>query len=112
MTATQGRVERPTSRWRTSQPPASWNVSAGPASGVVELPLRLHRSDRHNRFNLADDAELRLLYQIVLAEGTANDVERFLNMATLLNIWDRLWLPRAVHEAWDPWIAGHRRVTV
>ena len=109
---TQRRVERPTSRWRTSQPPASWNPSRAPRSGVVELPLRLYWSDRHNRFDLADDAELRLLYQIVLTEGTTNDVERFLNIATLLNIWDRLWLPGVVHETWDPWIAEHRRVPV
>ena len=105
-------MERPTSRWRTSQPPASWDSSTGPTSGVIELPLRLYWSDDHSRFDLADEGELRLLYQIVLSEGTTEDVKLFLNLPTLLRFWDHLWLPRAVHEAWDPWVATHRHATV
>jgi len=30
------------------------------------------------------------------------------HQSTLLAIWDSLWLPPAVHEAWDGWIHEHR----
>lgn len=78
----------------------SWDPSTGPRSGVVELPLRLYWSDRHNRFDFSDESERRLLYQIVLTGGTTEDAQLFLHLPTLLRIWDDLWLPRAVHDAW------------
>lgn len=80
--------------------------------GVVELPLRLYWSDAHNRFDLADPAERRLLYQTVLREGTTTDVLEYLHRPTLLEIWDTLWLPAAVRQAWDKWIAAHRHAAV
>jgi hypothetical protein len=106
------RSDRPTSRSRASEPPADWEPSTGPASGIVELPLRLYWSDDHRRFDLADESDRRLLYQIVLTEGTDEDVREFLHWPTMLMIWDELWLPAAVHDAWDPWIAGRRHGAV
>jgi hypothetical protein len=110
--STEATNDRPTSRWRSSQPPAQWNPSARPSARVVELPLRLYWSDGRNRFDLSDESERRLLYQIVLTEGSADDVREFLDRATLLRIWDQLWLPAAVHDAWDAWVAAHRHVAV
>jgi hypothetical protein len=103
---------RPTSRWRTSHPPAHWSPSSGPTTGTVELPSHLYWSDDNNRFDLSDAAERNLLYRIVLAEGTDEDVRRYLHLPTLLQIWDELWLPPAVHEAWDAWVEAHRRAAV
>ena len=108
----QADPERPTSRGRSSQPPASWDAHTGPVIGVVELPLRLYWSDDKNRFDLADEADRRLLYQIVLAEGTGSDVRTYLHLPTLLAIWNTLWLPAPVHEAWDRWVAARRNVAV
>ncbi len=104
--------QRPTSRSRGAIPPSSWDPSRGPAVGVVELPLRLYWSDGHNRFDLADPVERRLLYQTVLREGTSSDAIEYLHLPTLLDIWDTLWLPTAVHQAWDAWIAAHRHPAV
>ena len=72
---------------------------------------RLYWSDGHNRFDPADESERRLLYQIVLAEGSADDVRDFLHLPTLLRIWDQLWLSAAVHDACGPVgrCASHRR---
>jgi hypothetical protein len=59
--------------------------------------------------------QCRLLYQIVLTEGSADDVQEFLDRATLLRIWDQLWLPAVVHDAWVAWVAwvaSHRHVAV
>ena len=108
----QAEPERPTSRGRSSQPPASWDAHTGPVIGVVELPLRLYWSDDKNRFDLADEAGRRLLYQIVLAEGTASDVRTYLHLPTLLAIWDTLWLPAPVQAAWDRWVAARRSAAV
>jgi|GEM_PF-1938931 len=110
--STEPSEARPTSRWRTSRPPASWDGSVEPSSCIVELPLRLYWSDGHNRFDLADISERRLLYQIVLAEGTPDDVCEFLHPRTLLEIWDELWLSAAVHEAWDGWVEARRHAVV
>lgn len=103
---------RPTSRWRSSRPPAHWTSSTGPTKGSVRLPPHLYWSDDNNEFDLSDPAERNLLYRIVLAEGTAEDVRRYLHRATLLRIWNELWLPPAVHEAWDAWVEAHRHATV
>ena len=89
-------------------PPRAGVAWRGPADGIVELPLRLYWTDRHNRFDLADPAERRLLYQTVLREGTSSDVDEYLHLPMLLAVWDTLWLPAAVHDLWDPWIAAHR----
>lgn len=110
--STQTNDQRPTSRSRAAVPPAVWDPSSGPVVGVVELPLRLYWSDTHNRFDLVDPAERQLLYQTVLREGTAVDVVEYLHLPTLLEIWDTLWLPTAVHQAWDEWVAAHRHAPV
>lgn len=47
-------------------------------------------------------------YQTVLREGTTRDVDEYLHLPTLLDVWDTLWLPAAVHDLWDRWIAAHR----
>ena len=108
----QAEPGRPTSRGRSSRPPASWDAHTGPVVGVVELPLKLYWSDDKNRFDLADEADRRLLYQVVLAEGTADDIRTYLHLPTLLAIWDTLWLPVPVHEAWDRWVAARHLVMV
>ena len=48
------------------------------------------------------------MYQIMLTEGSSEDVVAFINRELLLSVWDELWLSRAVHEAWDSWVQAHR----
>ena len=103
---------RSTSRWRSSTPPADWSHDTGPTDAVVELPFHLYWSDDNNRFDLSKHARLRSMYQIVLTEGTADDVRTYINRALLIDVWNDLWLSPAVHEAWDSWIEAHRHATV
>jgi excisionase family DNA binding protein len=103
---------RSTSRWRSSTPPADWSQDTGPTDAVVELPFHLYWSDDNNRFDLSKHARLRSMYQIVLTEGTSNDVRTYINRALLINVWNELWLSPAVHEAWDSWIEAHRHAAV
>ncbi len=46
----------------------------------------MYWSDSHNRFDLADPAERRMLYQTVLRESTTADVVEHLYLPTLLDI--------------------------
>ena len=103
---------RSSTRWRSSTPPADWNHATGPVDEVVELAFHLYWSDDNNRFDLAKRARLRSMYQIVLTEGTADDVRTYINRALLIDVWNDLWLSPAVHEAWDSWIEAHRHATV
>jgi excisionase family DNA binding protein len=103
---------RSTSRWRSSTPPADWSHDTGPTDAVVELPFHLYWSDDNNHFDLSKRARLRSMYQIVLTEGSAEDVRTYINRALLIDVWDELWLSPAVHEAWDSWIEAYRHATV
>jgi len=68
----------------------------------------LWRSGPSPAFELKDPRWRRHLYEIVLAQGTAHDVERYVDPELLVADWDHLWLPPAVHAAWDGWIEQHR----
>jgi excisionase family DNA binding protein len=103
---------RSTTRSRSSTPPADWSHETGPGDAVVELPFHLYWSDDNNRFDLSKRARLRSMYQIVLTEGSDEDVRTYINRALLDDVWDELWLSPAVHEAWDSWIEAHRHATV
>jgi hypothetical protein len=63
----------------------------GPAT---DTRLLLRPSD------LADEADRQALYEIVLTEGTAADICRYLNLAELRRLWPAAWLPRHVRAAW------------
>ncbi|MGQ0804187.1 MAG: hypothetical protein ACT4PI_10040 [Actinomycetota bacterium] len=61
-------------------------------------------------YDLGDRKQLRRVYEQVLREGTADEVRTHLRASTLLEVWDELYLPAHVRQAWEPWIAARRRV--
>jgi excisionase family DNA binding protein len=103
---------RSTTRWRSSTPPSDWSHDTGPVNEVVELPFHLYWSDDNNRFDLSKHARLRSMYQIVLTEGSDQDIRTYIKRSLLIDVWNELWLSPAVHEAWDSWIEAHRHATV
>ena len=56
------------------------------------------------RWNLADPIRRRDLYEIVLVEGTLDDVRELINGTELVRLWDQLYLPPWVRSAWRPLI--------
>jgi hypothetical protein len=50
-------------------------------------------------FNLSDRRESARAYEILLSEGLPADLERFVDGALLVDIWDDLFLPRHVKSA-------------
>ncbi|MGI9003774.1 MAG: hypothetical protein ACR2GH_19350 [Pseudonocardia sp.] len=50
----------------------------------------------------------RWLYEVVLREGDLNDVRTLVDGRELVRVWDRLYLPRWVRDAWAPLIDAAR----
>lgn len=64
-------------------------------------PIRLRPRSRSS-FDLSNEAERMELYEIVLTDGTAEDVCRHISREELLRLWPRLWLPPHVRQVWEP----------
>jgi hypothetical protein len=88
--------------------PADLSCLRGPTTGRVTLPHRLYWSGSGGprTLDLTDPAERRLLYRIVLTEGTEADVCHLLNAATLRELWPDLWLSPHVRDAWASALAA------
>jgi len=83
----------------------------GPLTGHVGLPASLFWSGprpRAVRWDLTDPGRRRDLYEIVLVEGTLDDVRQLVNGAALVDLWDRMYLPPWVRAAWRPLIDSAR----
>ena len=76
------------------------------ALATVELPLHLNWSDRGRRYDMHDRRQRARVYEIVLREGGADDVLRYVDGALLIDHWRDLVLPATVRAAWDPLITG------
>lgn len=74
------------------------------ALAVVELPLTVNWSQPGRTFRLSDRRDQARVYEIVLREGEAPEVLRFIDGALLVDLWDELVLPHTVRAAWSPMI--------
>jgi transcriptional regulator with XRE-family HTH domain len=70
----------------------------------VHLPLHLNWSDPGRTYDLADRQQRARVYEIVLREGTADDILTYIDGALLLDLWPDLVLPADVKHAWAPTI--------
>ena len=78
------------------------------ADGLVELPLRVEWSgEEPSTYDLADPVDRDRVYEIVLREGTDEDVRRFIDVDVLASRWDVLVLPPRVRRAWADWFRRH-----
>ena len=84
--------------------PADLAELRGTLTGMVRLPLSIYASGQGpaRSFDLSNEAERIELYEIVLTDGTAEDVCRYVNREELLRLWPRLWLPPQVRRVWEP----------
>lgn len=72
------------------------------ALGTVVLPPHVDWSPTGQPRNLADRAQRLLTYQIVLAEGTPQDIQHFVDGTLLVDAWIDLHLPLSIRQAWQP----------
>jgi hypothetical protein len=92
--------------------PRTLNELRGSLQGGVGLPARLFWSGpnpREVRWDLADPIRRRDLYEIVLVEGTLDDVRELSNGTELVRLWDQMYLPPWVRSAWRPLIDSAAR---
>jgi hypothetical protein len=83
--------------------PRSLAELRGPLTGRVGLPIRLFWSGpdpRGVRWDLADPVRRRDLYEILLVEGTVEDIRELVNGVELVRLWDEMYLPPWVRAAW------------
>ena len=73
----------------------------GPTHGTVHLPKHLNWSDP-GVYDLDNPKQLGVMYETVIRESmTTDDLDRYLDAATLVRIWRRMWLPRTVRALWE-----------
>jgi len=95
-------VERVLSRGRTTRVPTSLpRLPLRQAMGTITLPLHLNWSQPNREFKLAERDRRARVYEIVLREGTPEDVLAYIDGALLIDMWDDLVLPRDVRAAWS-----------
>ena len=70
------------------------------ASGVIVLPRHVAWSGPRKQWNLDDRRQRSQVYEIVLTEGTDDDVRWFVDVDELIALWDDLWLSPHVRRAW------------
>ena len=80
------------------------NRSLPKASGRVTLPRHLAWSFPYC-YDLDNRRQLRAAYERVMTEGLEDDVRFYIDLATLLELWDELWLLPHVREAWSTWLS-------
>ncbi len=81
------------------------------ATARVVLPLHLNWSDPGRAFNLRERRERARVYEIVLREGTPDDILAYVDGALLIDLWDDLILPRPIRTAWQPLIPNDHQAT-
>ncbi|MBA3906712.1 MAG: hypothetical protein H0X35_08540 [Pseudonocardiales bacterium] len=107
-----GKPSEPRPGWvRDVELPSSLDELRGPTSGVVRLPLRLYWSGpdpQSVEWDIKLPQRRTRLYEVVLREGNLDDVREFVDGRELVRIWDQLYLPRWLREAWSPLIDAAR----
>jgi len=81
-------------------------LPADRALGRVCLPLHLNWSQPGREFNLADRRQRARVYEIVLREGSGEDIIDYIDGVLLADLWPDLVLPTPVRRAWQPLISG------
>ncbi len=85
--------------------PGSLCELRGMLEGVVCMPARLFWQAPNLRsvwWDLSDGRRRRDFYEIVLVKGTLEDICTFVNGPELVRLWDEMYLPPWISEAWRP----------
>ena len=77
-----------------------WSGSDALVSSAAYIPDHIDPTNPQRVFELDDAAQCRYLYEIVLTDGTPDDIARFIEPTRLAQFWDSLHLPGEVRRAW------------
>lgn len=114
--ATATRILRATGHDLAIQPRVGFDEHHTDRGEAFTVPDRLFRLPVHQAFarirvrdvdyDLADRAQRRLAYQMILAAGKSEDILDHVDGALLTDLWPELILPAEVRDAWQPLIDG------
>ena len=78
---------------------------AAPPTGRITLPAHVAWSGQ-GELDLDDPDDRRYVYELVLTEGTADDVRTYVDPDILVTEWDDLRLAPHVRDQWGAWLRG------
>ena len=73
----------------------------------VRLPTSVFWSGQRD-LDLTNDDELRIAYEAVMSNGSADDILAVIDRDTLLRIFDNMYLPPATRTAWSTVVKAER----
>ena len=79
-----------------------WRLAVEDAIATVTLPIGVNWSRPGASFDLRDRRQRARCYEVVLREGTEDDLRRFVDGALLVDLWAELVVPREIRAAWQP----------
>jgi hypothetical protein len=92
------------SRYAAAKPyavPMSLADLSGPTKGIVRLPRHIDWGPDYG-YDLADEADLAVMYERVIRESqTAGDLAAFLEATTLRRLWPNLIIPAPARIKWE-----------
>jgi transcriptional regulator with XRE-family HTH domain len=74
----------------------------------VRLPLQLNWSQPGREFDLSDRRQRARVYEIVLRDGTGEDIWDYIDGALLVDLWQDLVLPAQLRREWQPLVDAVR----
>lgn len=66
----------------------------------IKLPLTLNWSNPDALYDMSSKMTRAILYEIVLREGTTQDVIKYVNFQDLKQLWSKMYLPQIIEEKW------------
>lgn len=79
---------------------------------VVELPSHIAWSGRSRKWDMRDASQRARVYEIVLTEGTEEDVLGIVQLDELIRLWPTLFLSPHVRSAWAEHLHSHGVIEV
>ena len=72
------------------------------AMATAVLPHWIDWSQPGRLYRLADRRQRYAVYQLVLNEGSSEEITQFIDGALLVELWPDLIVPAEIRDAWDP----------
>ena len=93
--------------WREVHIPDGFEKGVStPVRGRVTLPATVAWSGQ-GELDLDDPADRKYAYEILLAEGTTDDILTYVDLEHLVESWDSLHIAPHVREQWGAWLRSH-----
>lgn len=92
---------RPSARYRAPAIPKAQGFRKARKRSRLELPTRLQWSHPGAVYDMQRPSDRARVYEIVLREGSADDVAEYVAFADLESLWPTMFLPGHVKSAWE-----------